>query len=112
MEFKNLGLSNNVLKSIDLLGYTNPSKIQEAMIPKIIEGYDLIGQAQTGTGKTLAYAASILTKMNVDSNVVKAIVLVPTRELALQVEDEFVRLNTSSNFSILALFGEVVLKNK
>ena len=61
--FKNLGLSSNVLKSIDTLGFTKPSKIQEELIPIIMDGYDVIGQAQTGTGKTLAYAASVLSKI-------------------------------------------------
>ena len=87
-EFKKLGLSNEVLESIESLGYTKPSHIQEDMIPLILKGEDLIGQAQTGTGKTLAYASSILSKINVGTNVVKAIVLVPTRELAIQVTEK------------------------
>jgi ATP-dependent RNA helicase DeaD len=65
-DFKNLGLSSNVLKSIDTLGFTKPSKIQEELIPIIMDGYDVIGQAQTGTGKTLAYAASVLSKIDVN----------------------------------------------
>lgn len=72
--FKDLGLNSKVLKSIDALGFTKPSKIQEQIIPVILDGYDCIGQAQTGTGKTLAYAASILSKINVDTNIVRAIV--------------------------------------
>lgn len=104
-KFEKLGLSLNVLKSIDKLGYITPSKIQEEMIPLIMEGYDLIGQAQTGTGKTLAYAASILSKVNVNSNVVKCIILVPTRELAVQVAEEFNSLNISKKFDILAVYG-------
>ena len=79
--FKDLGLSTNVLKSIDKLGYTKPSKIQEEIIPVILDGFDAIGQAQTGTGKTLAYASSVLSKIDVSTNFVKTIVLVPTREL-------------------------------
>ena len=105
IEFKELGLDSKVLKSISDLGFTKPSKIQELMIPLIMNGHDLIGQAQTGTGKTLAYAASILSKMSVEGNIVKAIILVPTRELAIQVTEEFKTLNTSSNFDILAVFG-------
>ena len=103
--FKDLGLSNNILKSIDTLGFTNPSKIQTEVIPLILNKYDVIGQAQTGTGKTLSYAASILSMLNVNTNVVKAIVLTPTRELALQVSEEFEGLNTSSKFNVLAVFG-------
>jgi ATP-dependent RNA helicase DeaD len=104
-DFKNLGLSSNVLKSIDTLGFTKPSKIQEELIPVIMDGYDVIGQAQTGTGKTLAYAASVLSKIDVKTNVVRTIVLTPTRELALQVSEEFETLNKSSRFNILPVFG-------
>lgn len=104
-KFKKLGLSSEVLKSIERLGYDAPSRIQEKMIPLILEGYDLIGQAQTGTGKTLAYAASILSKININTNVVKCIILVPTRELAVQVAEEFNTLNVSKKFDILAVYG-------
>ena len=104
-DFKSLGLSNNVLKSIDTLGFTKPSKIQEELIPVILEGFDVIGQAQTGTGKTLAYAASILNKIDVKTNVVRAIILVPTRELALQVSEDFESINKDSKFNILPVFG-------
>lgn len=104
-EFKDLGLSKKVLKAIEKLGYTSPSKIQMKIIPYILSGNDVIGKAQTGTGKTLAYAASILSKINVNTRVVKAIILTPTRELAMQVSDEMLKLNSSSNFDILAVFG-------
>lgn len=104
-KFEELGLSSGVLKSIEKLGYETPSKIQKEMIPLIMEGYDLIGQAQTGTGKTLAYAASILSKVNINTNVVKCIILVPTRELAVQVAEEFNTLNISKKFDVLAVYG-------
>ena len=103
--FKDLGLNNKVLKAIDELGFTKPSKIQEQIIPVILDGYDCIGQAQTGTGKTLAYAASILSKINVDTNIVRAIILTPTRELALQVAEEFENLNSNSNLDVLEKEG-------
>lgn len=103
--FFDLGLSNKVLKSIETLGFIQPSKIQEEVIPLIINNYDVIGQAQTGTGKTLAFAASVLSKIDVRDNVVKAIVLTPTRELALQVSEEFETLNKSSKFDVLPVFG-------
>ena len=103
--FEDLGLNEKVLKSIKTLGFEKPSKIQSEIIPLIIEGYDVIGNSQTGTGKTLAFASSILSKIDVEDNLVKAIILVPTRELALQVSEEFESLNKSSNFDILAVFG-------
>ncbi|MDD2434698.1 MAG: DEAD/DEAH box helicase [Bacilli bacterium] len=103
--FSELGLSDKVLKAIDKLGFNAPSKIQEEIIPLIMEGNDVIGQAQTGTGKTLAFAACVLSKINVKTNFVKAIVLTPTRELALQVSKEFSNLNDSSKFDIIAVYG-------
>lgn len=105
LKFNKLGLSKEVNQAIELLGYDNPSKIQEQIIPEILAGTDVIGQAQTGTGKTLAYAASMLSKMNVSTNNVKAIVLVPTRELAIQVCNEFHSLNRMSGFDVLAIYG-------
>ena len=104
-EFHQLGLSIPVLNSIKCLGYHQPTPIQSQVIPIILEGKDVIGQAQTGTGKTLAYTASILSKVNVNTNYVKAIILTPTRELALQVTDEFQNLNQNSHFDILAVYG-------
>ena len=104
-DFKSLGLNSNVLKSIESLGYTTPSKIQEQIIPIILDGYDAIGQAQTGTGKTLAYAASVLSKINVTSHSVRSIILTPTRELAIQVGEEFAVLNKDSRFKVLPVYG-------
>ena len=103
--FEDLGLSEKVLKSIKTIGFTRPSKIQSQIIPLILNGYDVIGQSQTGTGKTLAFASSILSKVDVSGNTIKAIILTPTRELALQVSEEFESLNKSSKFDILAVFG-------
>ncbi|MDD3392189.1 MAG: DEAD/DEAH box helicase [Bacilli bacterium] len=103
--FKDLGLSADVLKSIETLGFAEPSKIQKEIIPFIINGHDVVGLAATGTGKTLAYASSILSKLNVSGNTIKAIILTPTRELALQVSEEMETLNKSSNFDILSVFG-------
>ena len=110
--FKSLGLSNNVLKSIEALGYNEPSKIQKEVIPLILNHYDVGGQAQTGTGQTLAYAASILSKMDVSGSNIKAIILTPTRELAMQVSKEFETLNKSNDFEILAVFGGSSLDNQ
>lgn len=105
IKFNKLGLSNEVLQAISMLGYEHPSKIQKEIIPLILKGNDVIGQAQTGTGKTLAYASAILSKMDVATNVVKAIVLVPTRELAIQVCEEFHALNRMADFDVISVYG-------
>ena len=102
--FKDLELNENILTAISLLGYKTPSKIQEKVIPLIINHYDVIGQAQTGTGKTLAYASSILSMLD-NKKGVKAIILTPTRELALQVSEEFNTLNKNTKFKVLAVYG-------
>src|SRR5574344_189060 len=112
VKFEDLGLKQDVLDSINNLGFTQPSEIQEKLIPIILEGYDVIGQAQTGTGKTLAYAASVLSKVDVSTNVVKAIILTPTRELALQVCEDFERINKSNKFNILAVYGGSSIENQ
>lgn len=100
-----LGLSEHVLNAIQKLGYKEPSDIQEQIIPMILNHQDVIGQAQTGTGKTLAYAASILSLLKKEAKKVTTIVLVPTRELAMQVSDEFDALNSSHYFKILPVYG-------
>lgn len=104
-KFKNLGISDLVCNSIDKLGYSIPSPIQEKIIPIILSGKDVIGQAQTGTGKTLAFASSVLSMIDTKTNMVKTIVLVPTRELAIQVSEEFNSLNKDSNFDVAAIYG-------
>jgi len=86
MSFSNLGLSKPVLEGVKAMGYTEPTPIQLRAIPVIMEGRDVIGSAQTGTGKTAAFALPILTKLENKGRDPKALVLVPTRELALQME--------------------------
>ncbi len=85
--FGQFGLSDELMKAINVLGYETPSPIQEKTIPLILEGRDIIGQAQTGTGKTAAFALPMLEKIDPTSKQVQALVLTPTRELAIQVAE-------------------------
>ncbi len=87
--FADLGLSDPVLKAVKEIGYETPSAIQEATIPTLLEGRDVVGLAQTGTGKTAAFALPILSRMESGAKVPQALVLSPTRELALQVCEAF-----------------------
>ncbi|MEG0371144.1 MAG: DEAD/DEAH box helicase, partial [Clostridium sp.] len=103
--FNELGLGEDILKAINAMNYTIPSKIQEQAIPVILEGYDIIGRAQTGTGKTLAFAAPMLSKIEQDKGKIKALVLAPTRELALQVNEEVQRISSCSKIKTLAVYG-------
>src|SRR5437762_10392841 len=85
--FHQLGLSVEILKAINDVGYESPTPIQQKTIPVLMSGRDLIGQAQTGTGKTAAFAIPILERLDPNIKGVQALVLAPTRELALQVSD-------------------------
>jgi ATP-dependent RNA helicase DeaD len=85
--FESLGLSEPILKAIAELGYEAPTPIQEKTIPPMLAGRDLLGQAQTGTGKTAAFAIPILEKIDLTKSDVQALVLAPTRELAIQVAE-------------------------
>ncbi|ROS54133.1 DEAD/DEAH box helicase [Frigoribacterium sp. PhB24] len=87
--FADLGLSDQVLKAIRDIGYETPSAIQAATIPTLLDGRDVVGLAQTGTGKTAAFALPILSRLDVSAKKPQALVLSPTRELALQVCEAF-----------------------
>ena len=85
--FARLGLGEPIRLTLDELGYEAPTPIQEQTIPLLLAGRDVIGQAQTGTGKTAAFALPILTQLDLSLNAVQALVLTPTRELAIQVSE-------------------------
>lgn len=104
--FESLGLSEIVLQSIKTKGFEEPTEIQSKIIPLILENkVDLIGQAQTGTGKTAAFALPILDLLDEHQDYVQALVLVPTRELAIQVCDEFNSLKGEKKFHIVPIYG-------
>ncbi|MEN8169125.1 MAG: DEAD/DEAH box helicase [Pseudomonadota bacterium] len=89
--FSELGLSDPILKALEDVGYETPSAIQAETIPPLLEGRDVLGQAQTGTGKTAAFALPILSRIDLSKNVPQVLVLAPTRELAIQVAEAFQR---------------------
>ena len=86
--FKELGIAPEILKAVEDMGFEEPSPIQKAAIPIAITGKDLIGQAQTGTGKTAAFGIPILERIDTSKPGPQAIVLSPTRELAIQSAEE------------------------
>lgn len=106
MSFQNLGLSDAVVHGVQSLGYIEPTPIQEKCIPLILEKKDLIGSAQTGTGKTAAFALPILTLLGSRKGP-RCLVLEPTRELALQVEDAFQYYGRFSEVEIGVFYGGV-----
>ncbi|HSZ72457.1 MAG TPA: DEAD/DEAH box helicase, partial [Cytophagaceae bacterium] len=91
--FEGLGLSETAMQAIEKAGYTIPSPIQAQAIPEILNGRDIIGQAQTGTGKTAAFGLPALEKIDVTDRSTQALILCPTRELALQVCNELKKLS-------------------
>ena len=88
IKFEDMGLSSEILKAVKYMGFEEASPIQSKAIPLIQEGHDVIGQAQTGTGKTAAFGIPLLEKIDPKSKKLQAIILCPTRELAIQVADE------------------------
>ncbi|BBL75175.1 DEAD/DEAH box helicase [Methylomagnum ishizawai] len=104
--FDDLGLSPELLQTIQEIGYENPSPIQAACIPHLLEGRDLIGQAQTGTGKTAAFALPVLNRIDIERRAPQALVLAPTRELAIQVAEAFqTYARHLEGFHILPIYG-------
>lgn len=91
-KFNELQVSEEIKRAIEDLGYEEPSPIQAQAIPCMIEGHDVIGQAQTGTGKTASFSIPILENIDRDNRKLQAIVLCPTRELAIQVSEEVRKL--------------------
>ena len=106
MPFKQLGLSEEVLRGVQAAGYTEPTPIQLRAIPLILAGKDVIGSAQTGTGKTAAFALPILTLLKTHGKC-RCLVLGPTRELAAQVETAFRDYGRFTNLKTVVIFGGV-----
>ena len=102
--FKDLNLKSSILKAIEDLGYEHPSQIQEQAIPLASEGFDLIGQAQTGTGKTAAFGCSILNTITKGDDIA-SIILTPTRELAIQIYEELYKLSKYEKVRVVAVYG-------
>ena len=106
ISFADLGLSAAIVTALAAVGYESPSPIQRATIPVLLEGRDLIGQAQTGTGKTAAFALPLLSRIDVVRREPQALVLVPTRELAIQVAEAFQKYATHMpGLHVLPIYG-------
>ena len=104
--FETLGLAEPVFRAIKDLGFEIPSKIQEKASPVLLEGHDLIGQAQTGTGKTAAFGLPLLSKLDVEQKSVQALILTPTRELAIQISEALQSFaKYLPGFHILPIYG-------
>ena len=106
LRFADLGLSDGVMAAVSEVGYETPSPIQAATIPALMDGRDVLGQAQTGTGKTAAFALPLLSRLDLAQTKPQVLVLAPTRELAIQVAEAFQRYaNKIPGFHVLPIYG-------
>ncbi len=104
--FSSLNLSSDLLENLNSLGFLTMTPIQEAALPIILKGQDIIGEAKTGSGKTAAFGLGILSKLKIENNVLQSLVLCPTRELAEQVAEEIRRLaRNTKNIKVLVICG-------
>lgn len=112
LDFANLGLSEPMLAALSQIGYVKPTPIQAALIPMALRGFDLLGQARTGTGKTASFGIPILEMIESDRKETQALILTPTRELAVQVAAELNRIRGNSAISIVCLYGGKPMKSQ
>ena len=110
--FRELGLQPEIQTALDELGYTEPTPIQEQAIPELLSGNDVIGQAQTGTGKTAAFGLPLLQYLDPSSEDVQAIVLTPTRELCIQVTQALRAYAEHLPVEIVAIFGGAPIRSQ
>jgi ATP-dependent RNA helicase DeaD len=110
--FAELGLSESTLKALSDVGYESPSPIQEQAIPSVLEGRDVIGQAQTGTGKTAAFGLPIAEYIDPEVSEVQALVLTPTRELCIQVTQALRTYGAHKGIDVVAVFGGAPIRTQ
>nr|WP_308664406.1 DEAD/DEAH box helicase [uncultured Acidaminococcus sp.] len=103
--FEDLNLDRKILAALKEMGFEEPSPIQKGAIPLALEGDDLIGQAQTGTGKTAAFGIPIIQKINEKDRHIQALVMSPTRELCIQVADEISKIGRTKRIRVLPVYG-------
>lgn len=105
LKFSELGLSDSLLKAIKRSGYEEATPIQEQTIPMVLKGQDVIGQAQTGTGKTAAFGLPIIENVDTDNPNIQALIISPTRELAIQTQEELYRLGKDKHVRAQVVYG-------
>jgi ATP-dependent RNA helicase DeaD len=110
--FSELGLSDVLVETLKHLGYASPTPIQEQAIPELLQGHDVIGQAQTGTGKTAAFGLPLLDYIDPEDNEVQALVLTPTRELCIQVTQALRAYGEKKGIEVVAVFGGAPIRTQ
>ncbi|MGH2803593.1 MAG: DEAD/DEAH box helicase [Thermoleophilaceae bacterium] len=112
MTFRDLGLSTAALEALTHLGYERPTPIQEQAIPPLLEGRDVVGQAQTGTGKTAAFGLPMVEYVDPDAPEIQALVLTPTRELCIQVTQALRAYGERKGVEVVAVFGGAPIRDQ
>ncbi|MEC6749219.1 DEAD/DEAH box helicase [Marinilactibacillus sp. XAAS-LB27] len=105
MKFSELNIAPEILKSVEGMGFEETTPIQEKTIPLALEGKDVIGQAQTGTGKTAAFGIPMLQKIDPSNRNVQGLIIAPTRELAIQTQEEIFRLSKDKRVRVTCVYG-------
>ena len=105
VKFQDLGISPATMKSLKRMGFEEATPIQAETIPLSLQNKDLIGQAQTGTGKTAAFGVPLVDKIDVANEVIQGIIIAPTRELAIQVSEELYKIGFGKRTRVLSIFG-------
>ncbi len=106
INFNNFNLSKDILKALEQLGYKNPSEVQEKVIPFILGNKDVIVKSQTGSGKTAAFAIPICENIQLEERKPQVLVLTPTRELAIQIKQDFSSIGLFKRINCIAVFGK------
>lgn len=111
-KFEKFNLDKNIIKSLNNLNYKEPSKVQEEVIPKLLNETDVIVKSKTGSGKTASFAIPLVEKVDIDNNSVQGLVIAPTRELALQIKEEIQSIGRIKKVRCSAIFGKQPLKDQ
>lgn len=107
MKYKDMDLSPEMHEALELAGYVTPTEIQEKSIPLAMDGKDILGQAQTGTGKTASFAIPIIEKTDISDKNIQHLILAPTRELATQIMEEFKVLGKTKGINVIQIIGGI-----
>lgn len=105
-KFKDMSLNNEILKALDNLGFEHPSEVQKEVIPEMLNKNDIVVKSQTGSGKTASFGIPLCELINEEENIVKALILVPTRELAMQVKEDISNIGRLKKIRASAIFGK------
>ena len=112
IKFEKYNLDKNILKGLEYLNYISPSNVQQKVIPQLLNNKNIVVKSKTGSGKTASFAIPICESIDINSSKVQALVIVPTRELAIQVSDEISNIGRFKKVRSSAIFGKQPIKEQ